>query len=732
MSGFIAGSLLIILQISFAALIFAGELSNYLSYGVGMTLFGAFVIGTVAALTSSFPGVIACLQGSPAVVLALMAGSIVSGMPASGPAKDTFVTVVAAIGLTSLLSGLFFLGLGCFKLGRLIRFVPYPVSGGFLAGTGLLLIVRAMSVMTESSLSFSQLSDLFQSHMLIRWVPGVIFAVLLLIMGRRYSHYLIMPGVIAVAIVSFYLLLLLSETTITEANARGLLLGPFPEDSVWRPLSLSSLRQVNWGLVFGQTGQLGTILIISVISLLLNAGGLELNVRQDIDLNRELRSTGLANILSGLSGGPVGYLALSLSALGHKMGSNSRLAGLFSAALCGAMLFFGASLLSFLPRPILGGLLFSLGLSFLVEWVYDAWFKIPRADYLIVLLILLVIGIRGFLDGVAMGLVIAVILFVIKYSSIDVVKQALSGANSSSNVDRPVEHRRLLRKRGEGLFILRLQGYIFFGTAHNLYRRVRARADELDLPRLHFVLLDFRRVSGLDSSAVICFMKMIELARSKGFKLVFTQMTTELQHQLERAVFAEENRGVYGIFPDQDHGIEWCENQILTAENVLPAEEKQPLFTYLEKSFPKTIDVAKIMAYLERKEVGEGYCLMRQGEASDGLYFIESGQVIAQISTKGDPQDEPVRFEPGYGKTIRLRAMRAGTVVGEVSMYLGIPRTASAVTSKTSTLYHLSSEALRRMEEEDPELASAFHQFIARLLAERLSDNARTIQALSD
>ena len=123
---------------------------------------------------------------------------------------------------------------------------------------------------------------------------------------------------------------------------------------------------------------------------------------------------------------------------------------------------------------------------------------------------------------------------------------------------------------------------------------------------------------------------------------------------------------------------------------------------------------------------------MRQGEASDGLYFIESGQLIAEISTGGEPSGRDKASDSGAGKTIRLRAMRPGTVVGEVSLYLGIPRTASVVTSKPSKLYFLSSEALHRMEENRPELASAFHQFIARLLAERLSDNSRTIQALSD
>ncbi len=731
-SGLIAGVLVIILQISFAALIFSDELSVHLSRGIGLTLFGAACIGVVAALTSSFPSVVACLQGSPAVILALMAGAVVRGMPAAATAEDTFMTVVAAIGLTSLLTGLFFFGLGWFRLGRLIRFVPYPVSGGFLAGTGLLLIMRALGVMTDSPISLLQLRLLFLAEMVVKWLPGVLLALAMLIVTRRYRHYLVMPTMLAAAVFIFHALLILTGTTLGEAGSQGLLLGPFPGKSLWQPPGFATLYRANWSVIFAQAGQLGTILIISVISLLLNASGLELIARRDIDLDRELRSTGLANALSGLGGGPVGYLALSLSALGHKMSSDSRLIGIFAATLSAVTLFSGAALLSFVPRLVVGGLLLFLGLSFLIEWVYDAWFRMPRTDYLIVILILFVIAVRGFLDGVGLGLVIAVVLFVIKYSSVDVVKQALSGATSSSNVDRPVEHRQLLRARGEELFILRLQGYIFFGTAHNLYRRVRERADNHTLPTLHFVVLNFARVTGLDSSAEICFVKMMQLARSRGVRLVFTQIPPGLQRQLERAVFTKEHSPVFHIFPDQDHGIEWCENTILKAENLPSEEEKRPLFTYLEKSFPEDVEPARILAYLEKRVVGEGHYLMRQGQASDGLYFIESGQLIAEISTDGEPPARHATQDSASNKMIRLRAMRPGTVVGEVSMYLGTPRTASVITSKPSTLYFLSSEALRRMEENEPQLASAFHQFIARLLAERLSDNSRTIQALSD
>ena len=80
-------------------------------------------------------------------------------------------------------------------------------------------------------------------------------------------------------------------------------------------------------------------------------------------------------------------------------------------------------------------------------------------------------------------------------------------------------------------------------------------------------------------------------------------MGPELKHQLDKTVCSEENASVYRIFPDQDYGIEWCENQILAAENVLQEDEAQPLFTYLEESFPKTVDVGRFLAYLDKMDV---------------------------------------------------------------------------------------------------------------------------------
>ena len=95
-----------------------------------------------------------------------------------------------------------------------------------------------------------------------------------------------------------------------------------------------------------------------------------------------------------------------------------------------------SAVLSFFPRIILGGLLFNLGLSFLVDWLYSTWSRVPKTDYTIILLIFLVIGTVGFLEGVITGLLMSVILFVVSYSKVEIIKHELTGKTFHSNVER--------------------------------------------------------------------------------------------------------------------------------------------------------------------------------------------------------------------------------------------------------------------------------------------------------
>ena len=194
--------------------------------------------------------------------------------------------------------------------------------------------------------------------------------------------------------------------------------------------------------------------------------------------------------------------------------------GLVAGLILVLVLMTGIPLLAFYPKPILGGLLFFMGFSFLVEWVIGGWSRLPRADYAVVLLILAVTGLTDFIVGVGVGVMAMIVLFVLRYSRINVVQHTLTGVETKSTVERFTHHRRELQELGKHIHILKLQGYIFFGTANDLLEQIQARVKDNEQPLLRYLILDFRRVTGLDSSAVISFVKVKHLAEAGQFHLL--------------------------------------------------------------------------------------------------------------------------------------------------------------------------------------------------------------------
>jgi SulP family sulfate permease len=382
------------------------------------------------------------------------------------------------------------------------------------------------------------------------------------------------------------------------------------------------------------------------------------------------------------------------------------------------MLFFGMSLLMYFPKPILGGLVVFLGLSILVEWVFDSWFRLPRIEYFVVLLILLVIGIFGLLTGVGVGVLAAVLIFIVNYSRIDVVNQSISGASMRSNVDRPSSQQKILRKRGGQIHILKLRGYLFFGTAHSLFQSLKELLGNGRIPMLRYVVIDFRRVTGLDSSTEISFVKMMRLACERRVCLVCTAVSNRIRLQLDRMRIGAQDIVDIRYFPDLDHGLQWCEDEILASDDATPKASVPSADDRLHQLFPDCIPMEKLTSYMERLCIARGEFLIRQGAPANHLFFIEQGELSVQLEIEGS-------------KPLRLRTMRAGTVFGEIALYLDVPRSVSVVATKNSVYYRLSRQALKSMERKDPDLAIAFQGYLIRLLSDRLVDLNRTLQDLS-
>ena len=711
--GLLLGVIEIVFAISVGSLIFSGDLAIYLPYGISIALVTASIMLSVVSLGSSLPGVAAVIQFSPAVILAVIATSIFQN---ANNATFGLANVLVTIALSSVLTGLFFLALGYFRLGGLVRYLPYPVVGGFLAGTGWLVVLKSFDVMAGYPLGFSTLGVLFQFDQLILWLPGLFFALLMFVALRRIKHSLAVPAILVLAILTFYLTLPVVGISFSQAMERGLLMGDISISGAWQSIIFDNLRIADWPAIIGQSGNIAVILLISVVSLLLNASALELVLNREADLNRELRVAGLANLLAGLAGGAVGYQALNLSTLGYRIGARGRLHWMVAALVCVGILFAGAPVLAYFPVPVLGALLFYMGLGFLYEWVIDGWKQLSRADYLVVILILVVIGATDFLIGVGVGLVAMVILFVLNYSQINVVRHALSGAEMQSNVQRSSYHQRVLSDLGKQIYILELQGFIFFGTANTLLEQIKNRMGDRKDQEVRFILLDFRRVTGLDSSAAMSFAKARKLAGAQDITLVLTHMAESVRRLFEaNGLVRDQDR--LRVFPDLDHGLEWCENQLLANSMVTRVMVPTTLRAQLSGGGFNKDDTPRLTEFFEKVHFKEGEYLARQGEQSDDMYFIEFGEGAVYLEMDG-------------GKKVRLQTIDAGTVVGEMGLYLDARRTASVIANTPMIAYRFTRDRLARMKIEEPELAAAFHEYIIRLLSERLMHTTRMLEAV--
>lgn len=705
-AGLITGVLLVIYAISMAALIFTGPLVEFIPIGIGLTLFTAIVVAIIVALTNSMPGIVIMPQDSPAIILAMMASAIAAQIPVSDPAL--LPTVIMALAMTTVVVGIVYFLLGTFKLGNLIRFIPYPVVGGFLAGTGYLLAQGAFNVMTDQFVSLANLSALLMPTMVVRWLPGCSIGVALVVLLRRYNNVFIMPGIIVGSTLAFYLTLGLTQTPISSAQDLGLLFGDFPEGGLWRPLHWSMVAQVKWPLIISQAGNMATVVLLSVIALLLNTSGIELAARQDIDLNRELQSAGAANLMAGLGGGIIGFHALGLSVLScAKINAKSRLVGVLAALICLITLLLGETLVTLFPKPVLGGIALFLGLSFLVEWVYDAWFKLPKTDYGIVILILFVIATVGFLQGVGVGIVVAIALFVVSSSRVNVTKHILSGATHQSHRARSLPQTRILQDEGDQIYILDLQGFLFFGTANALLKRVQDRLNDDRLTPLKYVILDFQAVNGLDSSAVLSFVRLKQLLQQQAVNLVLTHLSPAIRTQLKRGGCLLPDDLACQAFADRDRGLEWCENDLL---GVIPLRRARtlPLLLQLNDLFPARDVAAEFIDYLEEWDAEPGEYVYQHGQPADAIDLIEVGEVAVYL----DGQQE---------QNHRIQALGAGNVVGAVDFFRHSNHQTTAIVEAPSTLYRLTIESFQRMEKEQPEVATAFQAAVIQVLGDRLT-----------
>lgn len=718
LSGGVASLVTVSYCISFAALIFNGSIASGFSLGLAAILTGTVVTGVIVALTTTLAPADAGPDTPAIAVMSVLAASIAGHFSARGlPGELAVIHVMIAITISTLLTGIMLVAFGLFRLGIWLRFVPYPVIGGFLAASGWLLMTGGIEVMTSTELGLSpgSISGLFGPNMLPQLVVGMGFAAIVFAIRQKIDSVLVLPVSFFVAAVGLGAGLLVFGLADSFGGRERWFLQGMGQLDLWVPLAAMSEYDIDWGLIAQNAAAIGAVCGVTAVSMLLDVTSLEVARQKSADLDKELFNNGVANVATGLFGGVAGNLSLSGSILINEAGAASRLSGVFAASIVGIVLLFGAGVASLIPVPLLGGLLVYLGIVILEEAIIRSPAQRSGTDVLLAGAIMAVIIYSGYLLGVVLGVIGACLLFAFSYSRIGVVRRHLTRAQFSSNVDRSPDKAKLLREHGHRIHFFWLSGFIFFGSSNGLFEQVRRTLDARKDPRPPFLILDFSAVPGLDTSAVLSLVKLRNYCDEHKAMLVFSGLTDQMRKSFEKAgFFAEGSR--HRSLPGRNEALEWCENMLLRDFDAELAGEDS-FDDWLHKELGQDIDIRRLTAYFERLDFDPGDAVIEQGAPGDSVDLLASGGVA-------------IVFHDEHGRETRLRRMAGQTVIGEMGFYRQVPRGAGVIAEQSSVLYRLTREAFDRMKKDDPDIASAFDRMIIRLLSDRLDFANKEIAAL--
>jgi sulfate permease, SulP family len=711
LGGAAASVLTVTFGLSYALLIFAGPLAPDLSYGVAATFISSAVLAATIALGSSLPIAIAGPESSTAAMTGILASSMVEHMAATNPAAPVLGPVIVTFALASVATGIVLCGFGVTRMGRAIRYVPYPVVGGFLGATGCLILLGAVRVITGQRLQLASLDRFANVITLSELAAACAMAVVLYLTWHRSRTPFGLPVILIGGTIAAHVAFRLVGVSSAEAQAIGWTFQPPPPAAFILPWSPKEIGQYPWYTLPDLAGNLIAVIFVTATSTLFNTTGIEVAVQREANLERELNVTGIANMLSGAFGGYTGCISISRTVLNFKSGATGRLSGLTVAAISTLMMVFAPMLLGYMPKFVLGGLLIYLAADTLHKWIVQSRRRLSVTEYLSLLAIIVIIVQWGFIAGILIGVVIGCTTFALSASRIDSIKYSFDGSEYRSSLDRSRDDQAVLSAHGGKIQGLNLQSYLFFGSANRLYQHVKALLARH--PECRYLVFDFKLVTGIDSSAAYSFAQIKRAAQDLGIKLVLVHLAPAAEKALRSSEFVSKE---VTIAPELDHALEWCENEIITQHQGLAREEAN-LRDWFSQILGSEADAMELIGRCERLEVEAGETIVSAGEAAESMHFILDGRVGIMV-----PADQ--------GGTTRVRSLGRYTTIGEMGLVSHAPRSATIQAEVASVLYVLSTHQFEAIKSENPALGQKLLTYFVTVMAERLTFANRTIAVL--
>ncbi|TID21547.1 hypothetical protein E6O75_ATG04942 [Venturia nashicola] len=506
-----------------------------------------------------------------------MAYMILNHVGRDGDPKVVMATVITSYALSSVLTGLIFLALSYWKLGDLVSFFPRSILLGCIGGVGVFLFLTGLEVSAGLDLTegwtAGVLRGLVSGRTLPLWMIPLSLAILLMVVRHYLAHPSVMPAFfVAIVGIFFIVFAAIPNLHLQDLRAHGWVFDA-PEAGVpfWNFYTYYDFKIVNWTALSQTIPTMFALSFFGIIHVPINVPALGIAVQEDdVNINRELLGHGISNMLSGLVGSIQNYLVFANSRLFIQNGGNSRWAGILLAIATTGVWIAGPAMIGYIPKMVVGTLIFMLGIEMIQEALWDTFGRLHRLEWLTVFAITLVMGFHDFVVGIIVGIGLACLLFVVQTSRISAVRATFLGTVAESTVRRHPVQRKFLRAVGSQICVTKLAGFLFFGTIVAVEKKIRdlIEDDKFRQQPIRYLILDFDLVTGVDFSAGEAFVRMHRILGDKQVEMVLSNVciSGEIGKSLSMVGLlsdGEDELRPPKVFEDLNQALEMCENELL-------------------------------------------------------------------------------------------------------------------------------------------------------------------------
>lgn len=505
--------------------------------GAAAGLYGAIFLGFFAAALGGTPSQISGPTGPMTVITASTVALIIT------QTGGDVTTAIGAIVACFVLAGILQIVLGVLKIGTLIKYIPYPVVSGFMSGIGVIIILlqlfKALGLPSPAT-TFDVVKEIGPALQNINpWALIYAGVTIIIIYGFPRITKIIPSTLVALLVVTGISIVLGKEVP---------LIGNIPEG--FPPLKANEIFSVDPKLYTTILEAAATLAAVGAIDSLLTSVIADNVTKTKHKSNQELIGQGVGNAVGGLFGGLPGAGATMRTLVNIRSGGRNKVSGVIHSLVLLVILLGAGKYAALIPQSVLAGILITVGIGILDYKSLGHINKVPRADAVIMVIVLLVTVFFDLLIAVGIGMVMASILFMKKMSDLVEEKTRVSDINSVKNEISWADES-MPKYMQDNVVIKHLDGPLFFGFASGFQEKLSK------LPYIKFVIIRMEKVPFIDQSGLYALEEAILALERRGIHVLFTGLQTQPEDMLRRIRLIPELISEDNLFKNFNESIDW-------------------------------------------------------------------------------------------------------------------------------------------------------------------------------